>query len=702
MSAQSQPEPEPDLTERLSDWLRRDYKTEVEALAQHYPNEQRSLEIDWRELHRSNPDVADDYLSEPDRMQQYLEEALRLFDLPIDVSLARAHARVYNLPDLHTYYPGEFSPTDHAGMYRAITGEISKATDVYSKIEEAAFECQVCGTLTRIPQSGRDFQEPHECQGCERQGPFQVNFDQSEFVDAQKLRVQTPPEVAAGAGQDVDVFVEDDLADVATVGDRVTVTGTVHLEQQTQGNSLSHKFEPYVEGHHIAVEETDHTDIEIASEERQRIRELADGAEGDPLEVAAESLAPKIYGYQHIKRALVLASVGGSRVVYPTGDADRGDFHVLLLGDPGTAKSKLGDRIADIAARSVSVDASDARKAGLTTAATRDDFGDGQWTIDAGAFVKANEGLLWLDELDDMSPDVRASMLAPMSKQTISVSKAGINATFSTRAAVIAAGNPLHGRFSEYEPIAEQFDLEPSLLSRFDLIYTVKDKPDPEEDREIARHMLSGRDAAKRAGQDLEIDEEDAERIVPTVEDDILRKWIALAKRQPDPVFESEAVREKLEDSFNSLRGIYDYNEDQPVPVTFRKLEGIVRVTEAAAKFEFSEVITERHARIATEAVGKSMRDFGQDEDGNFDADIQETGTSKSQKDRKQTLAKTIQRLQDESEQGHVGEETVVDELVTEHGYDRDRIYSDIQKMRMEDGVLIEPKQGYLKHIGRA
>lgn len=182
-------------------------------------------------------------------------------------------------------------------------------------------------------------------------------------------------------------------------------------------------------------------------------------------------------------------------------------------------------------------------------------------------------------------------------------------------------------------------------MSRFDLIYTVKDKPDPEEDRQIARHMLSGRDAAKRQDQDLEIDEEDADRIVPTVEDDVLRKWIALAKRQPDPVFESEAVREKLEDSFNSLRGIYDYNEDQPVPVTFRKLEGIVRVAEVAAKFEFSEVITERHARIATEAVGQSMRDFGQDEDGNFDADIQETGTSKSQKDRKQTLAKTIQRL---------------------------------------------------------
>lgn len=335
--------------------------------------------------------------------------------------------------------------------------------------------------------------------------------------------------------------------------------------------------------------------------------------------------------------------MGGSRVVYPTGDADRGDFHLLLLGDPGTAKSKLGDRIADIAARSVSVDASDARKAGLTTAATRDDFGDGQWTIDAGEFVKANEGLLWLDELDDMSPDVRASMLAPMSKQTISVSKVECDVLHAGRRD--RRGQPLNGRFSEDEPIAEQFDLEPSLLSRFDLIYTVKDKPDPEEDRQIARHMLSGRDAAKRQDQDLEIDEEDADRIVPTVEDDVLRKWIALAKRQPDPVFESEAVREKLEDSFNSLRGIYDYNEDQPVPVTFRKLEGIVRVAEVAAKFEFSEVITERHARIATEAVGQSMRDFGQDEDGNFDADIQETGTSKSQKDRKQTLAKTIQRL---------------------------------------------------------
>jgi len=622
-----------------------DGNTDILDLAQRYPNEQKSLEVDWSDLFRFDPDLADDVLAEPEQLLRYAEEALRLYDLPIDVELGNAHLRVGGLSEDETFYPGEFSPTDHNGHYRSITGEVSKATDVYSKLEDAAFECELCGTLTRVPQSTGEFQEPHECSGCERQGPFRVNFPQSDFIDAQQLRIQTPPEIASGSGQTLDVFVEDDLADTVTIGDRVTISGIVCLEQKENGQKKTSQFEPYLDGRHIAVDETDHTDIDITDDERKKIREYANHKHGDPIELSAESLAPKIHGHELIKKMSILAMVGGSLIEYPNGDTDRGEFHMLLLGDPGTGKSKIIDRIEDVGWRGVGVSGKGAKQAGITAAAVQDDFGDGNWTLDAGAFVKANEGIVCIDELDDMPEDVRAAMLEPMSKQTIHINKAGINTRLQTRTAVVAAGNPKYGRFDPYEPVAQQFDLGSTLLSRFDLIYTLTDRPDEERDDDIATHILDTRDAAKRLANGEEVSDELEQKASPPVDSELLRKWIALAKQQPAPPFETEEVKQNLKDSFNTLRSVHGYDEDSPVPVTFRKLEGIVRIAEAAAKFEFSDTIKQRHARIATNAVGESMKDFGKNEDGDFDADVQETGESKSQKDRKKVLAETIKEL---------------------------------------------------------
>jgi len=246
---------------------------------------------------------------------------------------------VIDLDEDRTFYPGHFSPTDRAGEYVAVQGEISKASDEYSKIVEAAFECDRCGTMSYIPQDGSGFQEPHECQGCERQGPFSVNLDQSDLIDAQMLRIQTPPEIAEGAGQELDVDVERDLTELATVGDRVTITGVLHLEQVTKGKQKTGRFEPYMDASAIQVEESDHTQMEIVPEERSRIETLAAGSEGDPIDLAGQSLAPKIHGLDQLKRMAILLMVGGQRVEYPDGSVDRGDFHMLILGDPGVAKS---------------------------------------------------------------------------------------------------------------------------------------------------------------------------------------------------------------------------------------------------------------------------------------------------------------------------------------------------------------------------
>lgn len=690
--------PDEDLTNKLIRFYRERYQEAIAELAQHYPKEQVSLVVDYDDLYEYDRGFAEDYLAEPEQLAEYLEEALRLYDLPADVSLSSAHVRVQNLPGERTFYPGEFSPTDYAGQYAAITGEVSKATDQYSKIVEAAFECERCGTMSFIPMGDGGFQEPHECQGCERQGPFSINLDKSDFVDAQQLRVATPPEIASGAGQEIDVFVEDDLADRATIGDRVTIAGTIHLEQQTNGRQKTGKFEPYLDGNHISVKQTDHTDLDIDPGERERIHEVAAGEEGDPIDSAAQSLAPKIYGYEHIKRMLVLSMVGGSRIEYSDGDHDRGEFHVLLLGDPGTAKSKLIDRVEELGWRTVGISGKGATTAGTTATASQDNFGDGEWTLSAGAFVKANEGTVCIDELDDMPADVRAAMLEPMSKQSIHITKAGINTKLRTQTGVVAAGNPKYGRFDPYEDVHDQFDLGSTLLSRFDLIFTLTDQPDPDRDSNITGHILDARDAAKRQMTGREIDDDQEETISTPIDPSLLRKWVALAKQQPAPVFADDDVKQWLQDSFNDLRSLHGYDEESPVPVTFRKLEGIVRIAEAAAMFEFSETIEMRHARIAAKAVGQSIQDYGKNEDGELDADVQESGTSKAQRDKIKILEEVVQELQPAKSSDGADVEAVIEELENEGvrtGYDL------IDQVK-ERGWAYQPNGDDIRWVGRA
>jgi replicative DNA helicase Mcm len=242
------------LIDRFQEFYREYYKEAIGELGQQYPSGGKSLTIDWDDLYQFDPDLADDFRSQPGQLREYAEEALRLYDLPVDVSLGQAHVRVRNLPESTEIREIR---ADHRGRLLACQGIVRKATDVRPKITNAAFECQRCGTLTRIPQTDGDFQEPHECQGCERQGPFRINFDQSEFIDAQKIRVQESPEGLRGGEtpQAIDVNIEDDVTGAVTAGDHVTVTGILKLDQQGSDQEQSPMFDVYMEGMSVEIED---------------------------------------------------------------------------------------------------------------------------------------------------------------------------------------------------------------------------------------------------------------------------------------------------------------------------------------------------------------------------------------------------------------------------------------------------------------
>ena len=329
-----------ELIDRFEEFYRSYYRNEVADLAQKYPSDQKSLYIDWRDLSRFDTDLADDFRNKPTQMRRYAEEALRLYDLPVDVSLEQAHVRVTDLPDATDI---RAIRSNQRGMLITVKGIIRKATDVRPKVVTAAFECQRCGTLTRIPQDSGEFQEPHECQGCERQGPFQINYDQSEFIDAQKLRVQESPEGLRGGEtpQSIDINIEDDITGEVTPGDHVSVTGVLKLEQQGSQQEKSPMFDIYMDGLTVEIEDEEFEEMDITDEDKKEIIELSN--EPDIYDRIEGAIAPSIYGYEKEKLAMALQLFSGVTKFLPDGSRTRGDLHMLLIGDPGTGKCQRYD-----------------------------------------------------------------------------------------------------------------------------------------------------------------------------------------------------------------------------------------------------------------------------------------------------------------------------------------------------------------------
>ena len=688
------------LVERFDQFYRNYYRDAIGSLAQGYPTEQRSLAVDWTDLYRFDQDLADDYLAQPDQLRDYAEEALRLYDLPIDVSLGQAHVRVFNLDgttDIRAIRARDVN------TLVSVSGIVRKATDVRPKVEEAAFECQRCGTLTYIPQSGA-FQEPHECQGCERQGPFVINYDQSTFVDSQKLRVQERPEGLRGGEtpQSIDCHLEDDLPGRVAPGDHVTVTGVLRIEQVTNRNQKSRVFDVYMEGHSLVIDDEEFEDMDITEEDKRAIIELSQQDEA-LYEMMVDSIAPSIYGFEDEKLAMSLQLFAGVTKALPDGTRIRGDLHILLIGDPGTGKSQLLQYIRNIAPRSVYTSGKGSSAAGLTAAAVQDDFGDGQqWTLEAGALVLADKGIAAVDEIDKMRPEDRSAMHEALEQQSISVSKAGINATLKSRCALLGAANPKYGRFDQYEPIAEQIDLEPALISRFDLIFTVTDHPDASRDGELADHILRTNYAGELNTQLRElaaptITEDDvraaADEVIPAIEPDLFRKYIAYAKRNVFPSISDEA-RGAIRDFYVDLRA-QGLEADAPVPITARKLEALVRLAEASARVRLSDVVELEDAERVIAVVRGSLKDIGVDpETGQFDADVIETGRSKTQRDRIKSIRALIREIETEYEDGAPMEEVV--RRAGEAGIDESKVEHEIEKLRQR-GEVYEPATGHLR-----
>ncbi|HOU71230.1 MAG TPA: minichromosome maintenance protein MCM [Methanothrix sp.] len=685
---------------KWEEFLRSRYWDDLLELADSYPDE-RSLTVRFPDLDRFDPEFAEELLESPEPVLEAAHAALLELDLPMDVYLERAHVRIIELP---RHFKTRELRSDHIGKLLAIDGLVRTATEVRPKIVSAAFQCQRCGFTFFKEQTGNKFEDQNlKCmnQACDRGGPFKLLLAQSKFVDAQKIRVQESPEDLRGGEQPqtLDVELEDDLAGRIFPGDRIIVNGILKSYQRSspqQGKSTY--FDLFQKGVSVEMKEQDFEEIEIDPEEEKLILEMS--CDPEIYDKIRGSIAPSIYGYDDVKEALGLQLASGFEKHLPDGARIRGDIHILLVGDPGVAKSQLLRYMTKISPRGIYTSGKSSTSAGLTATAVKDELGDGRWTIEAGALVLADKGIAAIDEMDKMDNEDKSALHEAMEQQTISVAKAGVMATLKSRCSLLAAANPKLGRFDKYEPIAPQINLTPALMSRFDLIFVLTDDPDGNRDSAIAQHILKSNYAGELATQiewNADISQEDIDNamvvIKPAIDPELLRKYVAYARKNIFPTLSDEA-KDYFHKYYVGLRS-QGQDSNKPVPVTARQLEALIRLGEASARLRLSPRVTLEDARRVVKILEACLRKVGIDpETGFLDADIIASGTSKSTRDKTKSI-KDIVREVCKEHQGLAPLDIVLD-LAEQSGIERDRAEEIVERLR-RDGDLIEQRPGMLR-----
>lgn len=355
---------------------------------------------------------------------------------------------------------------------------------------------------------------------------------------------------------------------------------------------------PYLRAVGIQTD-VDHTakgGAHFSEEEEQEFLELS--RRPDLYERFAECIAPSIYGNKDIKKAIACLLMGGSKKILPDGMKLRGDINVLLLGDPGTAKSQLLKFVEKTAPIAIYTSGKGSSAAGLTASVQRDQ-NSREFYLEGGAMVLADGGVVCIDEFDKMRDEDRVAIHEAMEQQTISIAKAGITTILNARTSVLAAANPIFGRYNDEKSPGENIDFQTTILSRFDLIFIVRDEHDRDRDERIAKHVMGIHMGGPGQG-----DTQTAATAIPVEK---MKRYISYCKTRCAPRLSPEAA-EKLSSHFVSIRkqvarAEADANQRSSIPITVRQLESLVRITEALAKLTLSPVATEQH-------VDEAMRLF--------------------------------------------------------------------------------------------
>ncbi|MBA0556070.1 hypothetical protein Golob_026204 [Gossypium lobatum] len=599
-----------------------------------------SLEIDYKQFISVHPNIAIWLADAPQSVLEVMEDVAQRVVFDLHPNYKNIHQKIYiRITNLPIYDQIRDIRQIHLNTMVRIGGVVTRRSGVFPQLQQVKYDCNKCGSIL-----GPFFQNSYSevkvgsCPECQSKGPFTVNIEQTVYRNYQKLTLQeSPGTVPAGRlPRYKEVILLNDLIDCARPGEEIEVTGiyTNNFDMSLNTKNGFPVFATVVEANYVAKKQDLFSAYKLTQEDKEDIEQLA----RDPQigERIIKSIAPSIYGHEDIKTAIALAMFGGQEKNVEGKHRLRGDINVLLLGDPGTAKSQFLKYVEKTGQRAVYTTGKGASAVGLTAAVHKDPV-TREWTLEGGALVLADKGICLIDEFDKMNDQDRVSIHEAMEQQSISISKAGIVTSLQARCSVIAAANPIGGSNSvqfDRNPLqcnSDQFDsnrliydssktfsqnveLTDPIVSRFDILCVVKDVVDPVTDEMLAKFVVDSHFRSQPKGANIDdkaFSEFQEETRAPAgladskiLSQELLRKYLTYAKLNIFPRFHEKDMA-KLTKVYADLRK--ESSRGQGVPIAVRHIESMIRMSEAHARMHLRQHVTEEDVDMAIRVLLESF-----------------------------------------------------------------------------------------------
>lgn len=647
-----------------------------------------SITVDYIDFDSFSPALAKDITYHPDEMFSAFSESVTSILLEIHPDYAheiKDHVKV-RIGNYAVQKGLRDISADVINKLLGVSGMVVRSSEVKPLGKRLAYRCLNCNQISFSQLKGLSLKKPMRCTSCAEK-ELEMDIENSLFIDFQLVRLQELPEDLP-AGQlphYIEVTILGDLVDQCRPGDRIMLTGIIRIDQEPSfgGTSALQKtslFRLRMEGNNIEYlggragdKKTRSMErISISAEDERQILMLSN--KPDIYDKLISSFAPHVFGHEVIKESILLLIVGSVTKKLDDGSTRRGDINVLLVGDPGTAKSEMLKFAAKVAPRGLYTSGRGSTAAGLTAAVVRDK--SGIMMLEAGAVVLGDQGLVCIDEFDKIKAEDRSALHEVMEQQTCSVAKGGIVATLNARTSILSAANPMYGKYDPYKNITENVNLPIPLLTRFDLVYVIRDLPEKDKDSKIASHILEIHKDVQKSSQGA-------------INIDLFSKYLAFAKQIVEPELTREAIN-IIRDYYMTMRNV---DSDSMITVTPRQLEGLVRLATARARLLLKERVEQEDAERALFLVQRMLETAGVDVNtGKVDLGVLH-GKPFSEISKLKLFMEIFLSISGE-EKNDVEENVFIGELVKTGKFNDSDARSYIKKA-MNDGQIYETKPGF-------